>query len=172
MNISKILFLSILIFFLVSCSNNANTSKEFIIETDLFAGGPLFEGSNTCQADLSTELNTFLNKNKISKDDLVDVKLKLCEITKGNLNDFAIIESISLQLMSDNYPMQSVAVINPIPDGAIKVRLDIADEQEEILPILSDKNLYIIADVILKEDLNDDIKLKSKLIFSINYYKE
>ncbi len=170
--LSNYLFIFLFSLIIISCSNEANNSKEFIIESTLIASGPLFEGSNTCQSDLTAELNKFLEENGINEDELIDVKLKSCTIKRAKLKNFDIIESISLQLMSDNLPMQTVAVINPIKESMTEISLTVAEIQEEIKPILLDKNLYIIADAILKEDLEDDLVLESKLVFSINYFKE
>ncbi len=170
--LNKHLFLLLLIIGITSCSNEANNHKDFIIESTLIASGPLFEGSNTCQADMTAELMKFMEENKIKKEDLVDIKLTSCTILSDQLTDFNLIESISLQLMSDNSPMQTVAVINPIEENSKELSLKIADIQEEITPILLDDNLLIIADAILKEDLDDDLELSCKLVFSINYYKK
>ena len=157
---------------LISCSNEANNSKEFTIETTLIAGGPLFEGSNTCQAELTTELSSFLEENGIKKEELVDVKLTSCVITSDQFENLNLIESINMQMFSDNFPMQNVAVANPVEENISEVSLKIADIQEQIMPVLQEETCYIVADVTIKEDLEDDLKLNTKLVFSINYYKQ
>ncbi len=157
---------------LVSCANEANTHKEFIVNTNLIASGPLFEGSNTCQAELSAELSAFLAENDIKKEELVDVTLTSCTVKSGNLDNLDLVESINLQVMSENFPMQNVAVINPIEKGKKEVELKVADLQEQIMPVLQEETCFIIADAIINEDYDDDLNLETKLVFSINYYKQ
>jgi hypothetical protein len=169
--VSYTLFVFLLVS-LISCSNEANNSKEFTIETTLVAGGPLFEGSNTCQAELTTELSSFLEENGIKKEELVDVKLTSCVITSDQFENLNLIESINMQMFSDNFPMQNVAVANPVEENVKEVSLKIADIQEQIMPVLQEETCYIVADVTIKEDLEDDLELNTKLVFSINYYKQ
>lgn len=161
----------ILIIGVTSCATEANNSKEFTVETVLVASGPLFEGSNTCQAELTAELSNFLKENDIKTEELVDVKLKSCVITNDKLENFNILESVNLQIFSDNSPMQNVAVINPVEENAKELNLKVAEIQEEIMPVLQEETCYIVADATIKEDLDDDLELNTKLVFSINYYK-
>lgn len=171
----KIVSYTLLIFLalgVLSCSNEANNSKEFIINTTLVAGGPLFEGSNTCQAELTTELSSFLEENGIKKEELVDVKLVSCVITSDQFDNFDIIESVNLQMFSDNFPMQNVAVANPVEVNTKEINLKVAAIQEQIMPVLQEETCYIVADATIKEDMDDDLELKTKLVFSINYYKQ
>lgn len=162
----------ILIIGVTSCATEANNSKEFTIDTVLVAGGPLFEGSNTCQAELTTELSSFLEENDIKKEELVDVKLTSCVITSDKLENFNLLESVNLQIFSDNFPMQNVAVANPVAENTKEINLEVAAIQEQIMPVLQEKTCYVVADATIKEDLDDDLELNTKLVFSINYYKQ
>lgn len=153
----------------VACSPEANNSKEFTIDTVLTASGPLFEGSNTCQAEISSNIAEYIKENNITKEQIVDVTLKSATagIDSGYLN---LIESINLQVFSDNFPMQNVAFTN-VAENAEKVGLEVADVQEKLKSILFDGKSYIIADATIKEDLDDDLNLNMELVFSINYHK-
>lgn len=169
----KILQTSILCFMLLSlvvaCSPEANNSKEFTIDTVLTASGPLFEGSNTCQAEISSNIAEYIKENNITKEQIVDVTLK--SATAGiDTGYFNLIESINLQVFSDNFPMQNVAFTN-VAENAEKVGLEVADVQEKLKSILFDGKSYIIADATIKEDLDDDLNLNMELVFSINYHK-
>ena len=154
---------------MVACSPEANNSKEFTIDTVLTAGGPLFEGSNTCQAEISSNIADYIKENGITKEQIVDVTLEsaTASIDTSNLN---LVESINLQVFSDNFPMQNVAFAN-VEEGSEKVELEVADVQEQLKAILFDGKSYIIADATIKEDLDDDLNLKMNLNFSINYHK-
>ena len=153
-----------------ACSPEANNSKEFTIDTVLTAGGPLFEGSNTCQAEISSNIAEYIKENNITKEQIVDVTLTSASaaIDTSNLN---LLESINLQVFSDNFPMQNVAFAN-VEENSVSVDLEVADVQEQLKAILFDGKSYIIADATIKEDLDDDLNLNMKLVFSINYHNK
>ena len=160
-----------LLLLIAACSPEANSSKEFTINTVLTASGPLFEGSNTCQAEISSNIAEFIKENGITKEEIVDVKLISASavIDSSNLN---LLESINLQVFSDNFPMQNVAFANLSEENMEKVDLEVADVQEELKSILFDDKSYIIGDATIKEDLDDDLNLDMELNFSINYHKK
>ena len=171
----KIIQSSILCFgilsMLVACAPEANTSKEFTINTVLTASGPLFEGSNTCQAEISSNIAEYIKANDITKEQIVDVTLTAASAALDSTSA-ALVESINLQVFSDNFPMQNVAFANVGAEHPESVDLEVADVQEQLKAILFDGKSYIIADATIKEDLDDDLNLDMKLVFSINYHKK
>lgn len=170
----KIIQSSILCFgllsMMVACSPEANTSKEFTINTVLTASGPLFEGSNTCQAEISSNIAEYIKENNITKEQIVDITLTGASAALDSANA-SLLESINLQVSSDNFPMQNVAFANVGDENAASVDLEVADVQEQLKAILFDGKSYIIADATIKEDLDDDLDLNMQLVFSINYHK-
>lgn len=155
---------------MVACSPVATDRKEFTINTVLTADGPLYEGSNTCQAEISSNIAEYIRENGITKEQIVDVTLTSASasIDTSNLN---LLESINLQVFSDNFPMQNIAFGN-VGENSEKVELEAADLQEQLKSILFDGKSYIIADATIREDLEDDLNLKMQLVFSINYHKK
>jgi hypothetical protein len=164
------LFLSLLSI-VASCAPEANTSKEFVVEATLTASGPLFEGSNTLQAEINTTVADFIKENGISKEEIVDITLTkaVATIDSSNLN---LIESINLLVSSDNFPMQNIAFGKLVAEDAESVDLEAAAMQEKLESILFDEKFYVIADATLKSDLEDDLSLGMELEFSINYHKK
>ena len=167
--LSSFIFSLTLGLFLVSCSPQANNSKEFTINTVLTGSGPLFEGSNTCQVEISSNIADYIKENDIKKEEIVDVTLKSSTITLDSSSS-KLVESINLQVFSDNFPMQNVAFANVA--GSEKVNLEVADVQEQLKDILFDDKSYIVADATIVEDLDDDLNLNTELVFSINYHKK
>lgn len=167
--INSYIFCFAMLSLMAACSPEANNSKEFTINTVLTASGPLFEGSNTCQAEISSNIAEYIKENNITKEQIVDVTLTSASaaIDTSNLN---LVESINLQVFSDNFPMQNVAFAN-VKEGSENVDLEVADVQEQLKSILFDGKSYIIADATIKEDLDDNLNLNMKLVFSINYHK-
>lgn len=167
--LTSILCLSLLVL-VASCSPEANTSKEFTINTVLTASGPLFEGSNTCQAEISSNIAEYIAENNITKEQIVNVTLTSATATLDSASS-QLVESINLQVFSDNFPMQNVAFANVSSENNKKVDLKVADLQEQLKSILFDDKSYIIADATIKEDLEDDLNINMELVFSINYHK-
>lgn len=157
---------------MISCAQEANTKKEFTISTVLTASGPCFEGSNTCQAEISANIADFIKENEIKKEDIVDITLTSASATLEGSDNLNLLESISLQVSSDNFPMQNVGFANDIKAGLKSVDLKVADLQEELKSILFEEKSYIIADANIREDLDDDLNLGMELVFSINYHKK
>lgn len=155
---------------MVACSPEANNSKEFTIDATLTAGGPLFEGSNTCQAEISSNIAAYIKENNITKEQIVDVTLVSASAALDSTSS-RIVESINLQVFSDNFPMQNVAFANVSEENGTEIELKVADLQEKLKSILFDDKSYIIADATIKEDLEDDLNLNMKLVFSINYHQ-
>ncbi len=90
---------------LISCSSEPNNSKEFTIKTALTASGPLFEGSNTFQAEINSNISDFITQNDIMEDQIVDIKLTSATIAPESLDNLNLFQSISLQVFSENFPM-------------------------------------------------------------------
>jgi hypothetical protein len=172
MKLLKITIITVYAVFLFSCSREANNSEEFVIETNLIASGPLFEGSNTCQSEISVGIRSFLTKNNIKEEQVVNVKLISSSVKKDSTVNADLLESINLQLFSDNFPMQNIAVANPVKKDSENISLKVADIQENIKSILFEEKTYVVADATIKEDLYEDLELQMTLVFSINYYKK
>lgn len=172
MKLLKVSILCLSLLFLVgSCSSEANNSKEFTVSTILTASGPLFEGSNTFQAEISSNISDYIKENEIKEEEIVDITLKSASATLESYENLNLMQSISLQVFSDNFPMQNIAFANDMEDNMQKVDLKVADLQEELKSILFEDKCYIIADGNIKEDIDDDLNLGMELVFSINYYK-
>ncbi len=154
---------------LSSCSSKADTSKEFTINTVLTASGPLFEGSNTFQSEISANISDFIKKNKITKDQIVNITLVSASASPESSENLDLFESISLQVFSDNFPMQNIAFANNMKKNLKKVDLKVADLQEKLKSILFEDKTYVIADATINEDYDDDLNLGIELVFSINY---
>lgn len=171
-NILKIFTAGLLLFLMNSCSPEANNSEEFTIETNLLASGPLFEGINTFQSEISSDIKSFLTKNNIKEESIVDIVLKESYIkTDSTVND-SLLQSVNLLVFSDNFPMQNIAIANPLVLENNKISFKVADIQENIKSILFEDKSYVVADATLKEDFYDDLELQTTLVFSINYYKK
>jgi hypothetical protein len=173
MKIFSLPVLGFLLFSLVSsCSPKADSSQEFTINTVLTASGPLFEGSNTFQSEISSNIADFIKQNNLTEEQIVDIALVSASASPVSSENLDLFESISLQISSDNFPMQNVAIANNIPQNLKKADFKIADSQKNLKSILFESKTYVIADATIKEDFDDDLNIGIEMIFSINYIKK
>lgn len=174
MKISLINFIMIIGFsLLIGSCGGPKESKTAKLETlTLSAEGPFFEGSNTLQVEFTDALNKFLTENEIPLDDLKEVMIAKCEISVDDTSNLDLISSVNIQLFSDNYPMQNVALLNPVPAGKNKVELQVAEIQEDILEIFKDGSVYVVGDVIIKEEYWDNLSVNCDMEIKVTYKKQ
>ena len=166
---TPILFL--LLGVLISCSKPVEKTVT-LDNIELTAEGPLFEGSNTFQATLENPLNAFLKENGITKEDIAEVTVSGCTLSTSDSNFFNIYNSATIQLFSDNSEMQNVAVVNPIPQNQKELTVEVAKEQEGVTEIFNDKNIYVVGDAIIKEDVYDNLSFTATIKLNVKHYKK
>lgn len=159
-----------LIFVLVGCGNSESSEKDLLIENiEIMAEGPLFEGSNTGQALIEAPLSDFLNEHKLTNEQLNSAKVSEIVLTTDDSTNFDLFQSITLQIVSDQTDMIKLGLINPIEKNSQSLTLKIAEEQEKLIEVLKQDNVYIIADAILTQDTDSNIKIKCKINFKISH---
>lgn len=158
------------------CSRPAkNTSKLTIDNITIVAEGPLFEGSNTAQVELSNALEQFLSSHELTMEQLQSAVLTNCKLSispasdSAEVQNFDQLQSISVSFAADALDMQAAGVLNPIEDGTSEIEINIAQEQEKTLDFLKQNVFYVVADANLEQDLNDDLQINCTLEFDINY---
>jgi hypothetical protein len=168
-----ILVFSLMAFFLFSCNSAPTKKTSLTIESVIVAEGPLFEGSNTAQSEVKTL--EALNELSIPLEDIKNASLVSCDLSivpvsdSAEVQNFDIMQSISFSFAADELDMQAAGVLNPMPSGKNDIQLNIAKEQEQTLEFLKQKMFYLVADANLEQDLNDNLEIKCKLVFDINY---
>lgn len=123
---------------------------------DLTAAGPLFEGSNTAQAEWTTGLEAFLAEKGHSMSDLRDVRLTSATIAGADSTGLQGIRSVSVQWMGGAQGMQQMAVRNPLPGDSAVVQLTVADEQPKLAELLGQGTVTVVADLDLDADRDAD----------------
>lgn len=163
-------FIFTLIFVLTGCSNNESTEKDLLIENiEIMAEGPLFEGSNTGQALIETPIASFLTEHGLNKEQLNNAKVSEIVLSTDDSTNFDLFQSITLQIVSDQTDMIKLGLINPIEKNSQSLTLKIAEEQEKLIEVLKQDNVYIIADAILNQDTDMGLKFKCKINFKISH---
>jgi hypothetical protein len=122
----------------------------------LTAAGPLFEGSNTAQAEWTTGLEAFLTQHGHDLNDLREVRLTGATITGADSTGLKGIRSVSVQWMGGDRGMQQMAVRNPLPADSITAHLTVADEQPKLAELMGAGTLTVVADLDLDADSEED----------------
>lgn len=132
-------------------------------EITLTAEGPLYDGSNTATATWKADMADILGEGK-----LADARLTAVTITAAEPADLALISDITLQFAGKNVAMQKVAFLNPLPDGANSVTLQVADDQKGLADFFALDEITVVADLNLKGEYEGNMTLKAKLDFSFD----
>ncbi len=126
----------------------------------------LFSGANTLQAPMQQSTTTLMKEANVVDAELeavgVDgVTIKLSE------NQRAIMESVLLQIVSDNNEMITLGTMSPLPDGTtfdLKLAEDI-----DLLPYLKDQGATWVLDANLTEDHMDLMQVQAHIAITLNY---
>ena len=156
-----ICFLSFLA--LASCSSELAQLK---VEKDLVLEGEmLFEGPNTLTANNNTDLITLIEGAGLETSQVESVEVTKAIITLSS-DGQSLVESLLLQIVSDNQELITVGTLNPLPEGKI-MDLQLAEEMD-LKPYLDDSGCTWVLDLNLNGDA-DQMAVKSKLNLVVNY---
>ena len=154
-----------------SCSGPAEEKSVELTNLVLTAEGPLYEGSNTFQTTVTEPLKKFLSENGLTAENIQEIKVAKCVLTATDSNAFNMYSGINVQLFSDNSEMQNVAVVNPVPENKEQIEAKVAAEQEKIADIFKDKDVYVVGDALLKEDVEDNLQFTVSLTLNVKHDK-
>lgn len=88
-------------------------------------------------------------------------------MTASDSSDLNLMQSITLQLASENSDMMQIAVLNPIPLNKQIAGLKVAGEQDKLSDILKQKQIFLVADAIIGADTSANLNFKCNLEFEI-----
>ena len=155
---------------LQSCGTSK--SEQVAMNITVSSEGPYFSGSNSFFNTYNVDLASLISEKSLTADDIKSVKLSKATIqpAEGTDIDFNQFSSASLQVVSDNTPMTSIAIINPIPDGAsTSVELN-ASEEAELSDYFKESSFTYLLDLDFKEDdYSDAMSLSLELELIIEY---
>lgn len=161
------IYMFLLLVFSAACKDQKKLYSFELKDVAMFAEGPLFEGSNTVQAELNSPLEQFLKDHQIGMDQISRITLKKAGIAVGDSSDFNLYQSITLQLASENSDMMQIAVLNPFPKNVQQAELKVAGEQDKLSEILKQKQIFLVGDALIGADTSANIDFKCRLEFEI-----
>jgi hypothetical protein len=154
-----------------SCSSNK--TEQVSMQITAASEGPYFSGSNSFFSEYNVDLTTLISKKALKADNIKSVKLSKASIQslEGAEVDFSQFSSASLQVVADNAPMTSIAILNPILEntsGAIALTVS---EEAELTDVFKESSFTFLLDLDFKEDNYDDamsISLNLELLVEYN----
>ncbi|MFW5760118.1 MAG: hypothetical protein ACOCXH_03955 [Cyclobacteriaceae bacterium] len=163
----KFYLIIIIVSFLFGCQSA--TEKEIESKKISLSGEFLFAGPNTLQSQEKMSLSPYANELGLeSEEKIAEVNPASITVKFANTKEAANVESILLQMVSEDLEMTSIGTLSPLPEGHNTVQLSVAPEMN-LLPYLGDPSSIVIADVNLKEDMDAlTIDVQMNLNFKYN----
>ena len=157
------------IYIFTSCEKTQNVNTE--IELELSADGPFFQGGNSFMVDLEPDFSKIFEEKTITSQDIKKINIKKA-IVSFNAEDSVNFEgftSASLQLVSDNIPMQSIAVLNPITSSSNTIELTVSNEVD-LTDFFKQESFTVLLDLDFKDDdYKDQMILTLKMDLAIEH---
>ncbi|TXC85456.1 hypothetical protein [Luteibaculum oceani] len=151
---------------LFSCATVEQAEQS--VEISL-SGEMLFSGANTFQTPMELSEAELLEKANLPESQIKSIGVKSVEIQLDSTQR-AIMESVLLQVVSDNQEMISIGTKSPLPDGT-NFELSLAEEID-LLPYASDAGATWVLDANLTEDYMDLMSVNAKVNLVINYIEK
>lgn len=171
MNINQLLFGMMMSVCIFSACSKKEVKTYTIHQATISAEAPLLEGPNTIQGDFDNDLANFAKDNGFVVDDLGAVTIKSIVIKTEDSLNFDNISSLTLQMVSSQSEMMELGVINPIAKGTKEIKLNVAGDPGNILELMKEKKLTLVADANLIKDSNQGIVWNCSLEFDLSYKK-
>lgn len=152
---------------LASCGSKQSTN--ITIETTVTADGPFFEGGNSFMAPVSVNLKELVKDENFKE--ASNVQLVSVELTVGDeqVSDLSIFNSASFQFLSDNNPMTTVAILNPLVFKGRSINLTTSDEAE-LMPFFEGKDFTALLDLDFTEYVEEEsMSVLVKMNFKVEY---
>tara|TARA_R110002072_G_scaffold13698_5_gene57493 strand:+ start:470 stop:976 length:507 start_codon:yes stop_codon:yes gene_type:complete len=167
MKIRKALLFLMSSLLLVGCGNYKTKTSE--IKTTVMAEGPFFEGSNSLIGEVQLNYSEFLEDkefNKVAEVTINQITVELEDNQELSLEQFS---SAAIQLVSDNSPMTSIAIMNPIKINDNKLQLTVSNEAK-VTSFFQEEKFSLLLDLDFKEDsYAEELKATIKINLSIEY---
>lgn len=147
----------------ISCATVEQAEHSIEISLD---GEMLFSGANTFQTPMMISEADLLKAANLPSSQIKSLGVKSVEVMLDSTQR-AIMESVLLQVVSDNQEMISVGTKSPLPSGT-NFELSLAEEID-LLPYANDKGATWVLDANLTEDYMDAMSINARINLLINY---
>ena len=122
-------YLSIVaLIFSVACTST--TTQTATLEIPVSADGPFFSGPNSLMGNYAVQLNSLLENESITADKISSATVTKVVVTLNETDsiDLSQFTSASLQFVSDNAAMETIAILNPVVGSGNTIELTTSAE--------------------------------------------
>jgi hypothetical protein len=162
----KILTLFVLTIIMTGCSNTETVTHT--LNNIQVSGEFLFEGPNTLQGAITTGIDDLANNVNSSAKDLKRVRVDSVVVNIPGDSLRSNLESLLVQIVSDELPLISLGTINPLTAGSIQ-SLN-TNKEAELLPYFQSESAILVVDANFQKDM-DFAELSVDLFLSIESTK-
>ncbi len=137
--------------FCAACGSKTETPSTVTFEAS--ATGPFFSGPNSLIAEYSVDLSALDGLKDVSKDQIDEIKISSVRVILNDENDmdFSSFSSATIQMVSSDVDMQTIAIKNPIETKTQELVFDLSDEVD-IADYFKGEKLSLVLDLDFIED--------------------
>ncbi len=158
----KFNLLGLLSLLLIVASCSEGITKKVTSESIEMSEEYAFAGSNTLTGIWNVDLDG-IDIDSFDEAKVTAIKIEMVEPGKSD-----ILQECIMQLATTDTKMQRIGVINPVPGDKESFEMSVADEQEDILELLKQKEITFVADVNLAEDPTSTLSIRTVIEFELN----
>ena len=154
-----------LVIFLIAagCAGEGTTHSYSMTAVPILVSGPLMEGPNTAQYEVKIDWASIGNE---VKGNIKDARLTDAALYKEDGSALQGVSGVVVQLTADDADMETVAVLNPVPEGSSRIDLQMSAEADAEDYFEGD-TFFIVVDVTMTEELWEDLPLLGDFNFEI-----
>ena len=139
-------------------------TSPFQADTMMLEGDFLFEGPNSLQVGNPIKVEAISKALNLSAEPS-SVRLEAAAVSLASVRE-GLVESLTLQVMSKNHDMLTVAALNPVNGN--EATLQVAEETE-LLPYLSDEGAFWVLDANISADHEEVLQLPLTLQLTVTH---
>jgi hypothetical protein len=118
----------VLVLFFTACTSTTTQTAELSIPVS--ADGPFFSGPNSLMGNYAVQLKELLGSESVSSDKIASATVTKVVVTLNEADsvDLSQFTSATLQFVSDNAAMETIAILNPIKSTGTTIELTASGE--------------------------------------------
>jgi hypothetical protein len=161
--------IAVLGWLLAACGGPVEQYSLWIEDIELVAEYPLYEGANTATGVWVVSTEALTGIPGMSAKALKQVRVKGAVVRLADETNQGLIEEVTLQLTASATNMQKVAFISPIHGAATVFDLTVADNQKGLVELFKQEQVVLVADINIREDFEDDLRLLVSLELEVEF---
>lgn len=166
MRLSRLsLFVALITSVALLSSCGSTEEHETTITLEASGDGPFFAGPNSLTADYKVDLTSLIEGKSITADAIKEVGIKAVTVRIPAADSVEVdsFNNVGVQFVSDNAPMTSIAVLNPINGKGTEVSLT-SSAEADVADFFKQESFTVLIDWDFKEDswraqLNSTVEL-------------